>query len=384
MTRMNLGGPARQALASDAVLRTNGAQVRLFCGVPERGEGDLFDAYAAEQGAEAVRIDGLARSVAPWRDMKASRALVRELKAFAPDVVHTHASKAGTLGRRATAKLPRAKSIGRVHTFHGHVLEGYFPEFVSKRLIALERKLAKDTDRIVAVSHATADDLVRFEVTSEEKLVVVPPGVRIDEHLRAERIERGPLRELLGLGPEAFLVAMIGRLAEVKRPALGLDVLELLAERHPDLHLVWIGDGDEFGALERRIEADAMLQRRAHLIGARLDVRELLPELDAVLLTSRTEGMPVALIEAAAAGLPVVATEVGGVPELVAHERTGFLGDSVDALAFGVSQLAGDRQAARAMGQRARLRVANRHSPERLASSLAAIYDAVLAERRSS
>ncbi|MEX1024955.1 MAG: glycosyltransferase [Planctomycetota bacterium] len=382
MTRMNLGGPARQALASDPRLVADGHLVRLFTGEPEPGEGDLFDEYAGVPGLEAVRIPGLKRGIAPWADLRASRALVRELGAFAPDVVHTHASKAGALGRRATARLPGADGIARVHTFHGHVLEGYFPEVVTRRLIALERKLARDCDRIVAVSHATAEDLLRLGVTREERLVVVPPGVELEALLRAEPVRDGALRAELGLGPDAFLVALLGRLAEVKRPEWGLDVLELLQQRYPELHVVWIGDGDLFGLLERRIRAAPALGERAHLVGARAGMASLLPELDAVLLTSRQEGLPVALIEAAAAGLPVVATDVGGVGELVAHERTGFLGSTVDELGYGLAQLLDDRTEARSMGRRARLRVAQRYDADALFRRLAALYDLVLAERR--
>ena len=357
-----------------------GHEVRLFAGTPEPGEGDLFEAYAERATIEPVRIKGLVRGVAPWKDLRATRALKRELKSFGPDLVHTHASKAGVLGRRAARECPRA---ARVHTFHGHVLEGYFPKLVSERLIAVERELARECERILAVSHATADDLVRLGVTTEDKLVVVPPGAELEPLLALEPRRDGPLRAELGVGPDEFLVAVVGRLAEVKRPELGLDVLELLTERYPNLHLVWIGDGALFGLLERRILASDTLRERAHLAGAREDMTSIYPELDAVLLTSRQEGLPVALIEAAAAGLPVVASDVGGVAEIVAHERTGWLGDSVDAWSFALAQLLDDPTEARAMGRRARLRVTKRHDGDTLAGRLASVYEAALAEHRA-
>lgn len=152
LTRLNLGGPARQVLASDPLLVARGHQVRIFAGTPEPGEGDLFDA-ARERGLDAVRVPGLRRGVAPLRDLRARRALRRLLRAYEPEVLHTHASKAGTLGRTALGRDPRP---ARVHTFHGHVLEGYFPAPVARRLVALERRLAERTDRVIAVSHATA------------------------------------------------------------------------------------------------------------------------------------------------------------------------------------------------------------------------------------
>jgi glycosyltransferase involved in cell wall biosynthesis len=390
LTRLNLGGPARQALASDPLLARRGHQVRLFAGTPEPGEGDLF-ARALELGLDAVRVPGLGRGWSVARDLEAGRFLRRALREFAPDLVHTHASKAGALGRTAARSLPAA----RVHTFHGHVLEGYFPEPLARGLLALERRLARGTDRVVAVSHATADDLLRLGVVEEERLVVVPPGVElgpflaIGERRPGERPpgehpggRHGALRQLLGAGPEAFVVGVLGRLADVKRTEWALEVFGLLAARYPRLELVFLGDGDARGMLERRIGALPPDQRRrAHLVGAIDDVPAALADLDALLLTSRSEGLPVALIEAAAAGLPAVATRVGGVPEIVADERTGFLGETVDELAYGLARLLDDPGLGHAMGRRARLRVAARHSAEALAERLERLYAAVATER---
>lgn len=377
LTRLNLGGPARQALASDPRLVADGHQVRLFTGKPEPGEGDLFDEFRA-RGLDVVRVPGLQRGLSPIGDGRALLALRRAFAEFDPDVVHTHASKAGALGRRAAKAAPRAAVV---HTFHGHVLEGYFPEPMSKGLVALERRLSKRTDRVIAVSHATAEDLLRLEVVEEAKLVVVPPGVELDA-LLALRGRSGALHSVLGVGEDAVVVGVLGRLAEVKQPEWALDVFRMLAPRYPHLHLAFVGDGELFGMLARKIEAlPPGLRERAHLAGARADVAAVLADLDVVLLTSRSEGMPVALIEAGAAGKPVVATPVGGVPEVVAHERTGFLGASVDELAFGLAQLL-DLPAARpAFGQRARLRIEARHSADELARRLAAVYRAAVEER---
>jgi glycosyltransferase involved in cell wall biosynthesis len=377
LTRLNLGGPARQALASDARLREAGHAVRLFTGSAEPGEGDLFDEFE-RRGHDVVRVPGLARGLQPVRDGRALIALRRALAAFGPDVVHTHASKAGALGRRAARSVPGAATV---HTFHGHVLEGYFPDAFSKALMLLERRLARRTDRIVAVSHATADDLLRLGVVEDaRKLSVVPPGIELDD-LLALRGRHGALRELVGARDDDVLAGVVGRLAEVKRPEWALDVFAMLAERYPMLHLVFVGDGALFGVLERRIRALPEAQRaRAHLVGARPDIAAVLADLDVVLLTSRSEGLPVALVEAGAAAKPVVATPVGGVPELVAHERTGFLGTSVDELAFGLAQLLDAPAARPAFGQRARIRVASRHSAGALAGRLEELYRVAIEE----
>lgn len=371
LTRLNLGGPARQALASDPLLAERGHVLRLWTGVSGPGEGDLFDEFHA-RGLDVRRVPGLAPGVHPGGDLRAWRVLRRELAEFGPDVVHTHTAKAGALGRRAARAVPGA---ARVHTFHGHVFEGYFPAPVANALMALERRLARRTDRIAAVSHATAEDLLRLKVVEDEsKLVVVPPGIELAP-LLALRGRHGALRGLIGAAEGDFVAGVIGRLAPIKRTGWALDVLELLAPRYPGLHLAFVGDGPERALLEHRIRAwPPALQARAHLVGARTDMPELLADLDAVLLTSRNEGLPVALVEAGAAGKPVVATPVGGISELVAHERTGFLGESVDELAFGLAQLVENRALGPAMGQRARLRIEKRHSAAALAERLEGLY----------
>ncbi len=383
LTRLNLGGPARQALASDPLLCARGHMLRLFTGHSEPGEGDLFAQFQA-RGLDVVRIEGLQRGLS-LRDLLVRRRLRRELGAFAPEVLHTHASKAGALGR-AAARGASFAPMARVHTFHGHVLEGYFSGVISKRLVAAERRLAAETDRIVAVSHATGDDLVRLGVVGEQKLVVIQPGIELGALLALGRDTRaGAARELrafVGAAEEDYLVGVVGRLAEVKEPLRALAVFRLLAARHPRLQLVFVGDGALRRALEQAIAGlPAEEARRVHMLGARADMEVVLDALDALLSSSRSEGMPVALIEAAAAGLPVVARSVGGVPELVAHERTGYLGRSDDELAFGLARLLDDRRAARAMGARARLRVTKPHAAETLATRLEELYRVVCAER---
>ncbi|MBL8862405.1 MAG: glycosyltransferase family 4 protein [Planctomycetes bacterium] len=379
LTRLNLGGPARQALAADPELVRRGHEVLTLVGTPEPGEGDLFPELEA-RGLRVERVPGLGRGITGVGDLRALAALGSRLAAFDPQVVHTHASKAGALGRRAARRsAPRA---ARVHTFHGHVLEGYFPEPVSRALRTLEARLARHTDRILAVSHATAEDLVRLGVVADpRRLVVVPPGIELAPFL-AIAGRHGALRQLVGAREDTLLIGVVGRLAEVKRPELSIDVLTLLAARHPRLELVFVGDGALRGALERRIRAlEPGLQARVHLVGALADMPAVLADLDLVLLTSRSEGAPIALIEAAAAGKFAVAMNVGGTSEIVAHERTGWLGDTVDELAYGIDRFLTEPALAAGLAVRARLRVAQRHSAEALATRLEQVYACVVEER---
>jgi glycosyltransferase involved in cell wall biosynthesis len=384
LTRLNLGGPARQVLASDPVLVERGHELVVFAGKPEPGEGDLFDELES-RGVDVRRVPGLARGLNPAKDLVALRFLRRELKALAPDILHTHASKAGLVGRRAARPLARRCAL--VHTFHGHVLEGYFPDFVSRRLIATERGLAAKTARVIAVSHATADDLVRLEVVGEEKLSVVPPGVDLTELLALThprppaRQSRGP-RELCGIAPDALLVGVVGRLAEVKQPEVALAAFAMIAGRHPTAELVFVGDGDSRRELESRIAAlPDKVRPRVHMSGHLDRPAAIFGDLDLLLMSSRTEGLPVALIEAHAAGVPAVAPSVGGISEVLAHERTGLVVGAGEELAFHLDTLLADANRRRVYGQRARMRVATRYSAEALAGRLEAIYEAVLEER---
>ena len=379
LTRLNLGGPARQALASDPLLIRRGHVLRLFTGAPLAGEGDLFDEVCAS-GVDAVRISGLGRDPRPTADLAALRQLRRELDAFQPDVVHTHATKAGLLGRLASRGRPWA----RVHTFHGHVLEGYFSGPMSRALAWSERRLAKSTTRLLAVSEQTKRDLVRLGVAEGAQVDVVPPGVEFSSLLSLDApsgTNGASFRESCGCAAEDLLVGVIGRLAEVKRPELALEAFRSASEEIPRLRLVFVGDG----ALRQELLAalagwDPAQRARVSFAGNQHDMRRVHEACDLVLLSSRTEGMPVALIEAGAASLPVISTRVGGVPELVLDGETGRLADDAEGLALALCELAADAELRVRMGQAARARVRERHSAAALADSLERVYAEVAGE----
>jgi glycosyltransferase involved in cell wall biosynthesis len=373
LTRLNLGGPARQALASDPWLQARGHELRVFVGEPEAGEGDLAQELAA-QGVSVVRVPGMGRQVRPWADARARRFLVSALREYAPDLVHTHASKAGALGRRAAWKL----GLPTVHTFHGHVLAGYFPAPVSWILRRVEARLARGTTRVLAVSQATAQDLVSFGVLPAERIHLQPPGVVLDGFGQPDQ-GAGSLRGPLGIPAEALVVGVIGRLAEVKRPCLALESFAIAAQQEPRLHLVYVGDGAERGKLEAAAaRLTEEVARRVHLAGPRERMGGVYQDLDLVLGASRSEGLPVAFIEAGAAGLPVVSTPVGGVPELVEHGRTGVLAEDARGLAAGLLELAQEPGKRHTMGGLARERALERHSAAALGAGLEAHYRQVL------
>ena len=380
LTRLNLGGPARQVMASDPLLVERGHRVRVLAGSPEPGEGSLEEDLR-RSGVEVVRIPGLRRGLSALLtggDLRAGAALRRELSAFRPDVVHTHAAKAGALGRRAAARaVPDAR---RVHTFHGHVLEGYFPGPVSAAMRRVEASLARRTHQILAVSGATRDDLVRLGVARAEHIEVVPPGVRLDGLLDLPAERRGGLRDRLSLHPDDVAVGVVGRLAPVKRTVLALEVFEDVAAEFPGVHLLVAGDGGERARLEaRRAALPAPIRARVHLLGAVQDVRPVHEALDVLLSTSFAEGMPVAMIEAGAAARPVVSTAVGGVPELVRSGITGLFGVDRAGLAAALAGLVGDADRRLEMGRAARERVRAEHSAHALADRLEDVYARMLA-----
>lgn len=376
LTRLNLGGPARQVLASDPWLQGRGHEVLVLAGQAETGEGDLGDEFE-RQGIRVVAVPGLGRSIHPGADRRAGRFLRKALADWAPDLVHTHASKAGLLGRRAAWSL----GLPSVHTFHGHVLEGYFPWLASWLLRRLERALATRTDRLLAVSEATRADLIRLGIAPSSRIRIQLPGLVLDPFLGPEGFE-GCLRGPLGLGAEAVLAGVVGRLAPVKRPSLAIEAFCLAAESEPNLHLVFVGDG----ALRSEIEAlRASLQEpvasRVHLVGAQHRMGPVYQDLDMLLGASRSEGLPMAFLEAGAAGLPVVSTPVGGIPELVVHGHSGLLMEGPQGLAAGLLELARDPARRLSMGARARDAVVAAHSAQVLGAGLEAHYFDVLNAR---
>jgi glycosyltransferase involved in cell wall biosynthesis/SAM-dependent methyltransferase len=365
IARLNVGGPALHAVLATAGLRPD-VDTTLAVGRVAPGEAEATD-LLAQFDVRPVRIPGLGRAVSPLDDLRALGALASLMRRVRPDVVHTHTAKAGALGRVAAwiAGAPRV-----VHTFHGHVFTGYFGRSTSSAVVRVERALAKRTDRVVAVSDEVGRDLVeRFRVVPRDKLVVVPVGLPLSDFLRCASM-RGALRRELSLAADAPIAVFNGRLVPVKEPHVALDAWRLVRREIPDATLVVVGDGDVAPSLRARGEEGVVF------LGWRRDVATILADADVALLTSRNEGTPVALVEAAAAGVPAVATRVGGVPSVVVDGETGLLAPAGDApaIAAAVVALLRDAPRRRAMGDAARARAVERWSDARLLSDLRALY----------
>jgi glycosyltransferase involved in cell wall biosynthesis len=375
IARLNIGGPAIHATLLHERLDQARFQSTLVTGTEEAAEGSYLALHGRTTNLEI--IPDLGREIRPLRDVQTVRRLVALMRRVRPDIVHTHTAKAGAVGR-AAARLAGVPHL--VHTFHGHVLRGYFSPAKTAVYRAIEASLARRTDRLLAVTPRVRDELVALGVGRREQYQIVPLGFDLAPLLASER-RRGELRAELGVG-DAPLVGIVARLVPIKAHDVFLATARLVHARVPAARFLVVGDGELRAALERDVDA-AGLREAVRFLGWRGDIDRLYADLDVVVLTSRNEGSPVALIEAMAAGVPVVSTEVGGVADVVAHDTTGLLAPMDDAarLADHVVALLSDPAAARAMGQRGRARVRDTYGADRLVRDIETLYTDLLRAR---
>jgi len=379
IARLNIGGPAQHAILLAAGLDRTRFATTLVTGVVGRGEGD-FSGMAHARGVDPVVIPELGRAIHPARDLMALIKLVRLFRALRPDIVHTHTAKAGTLGRLA-ARFARVPV--KIHTFHGHVLEGYFPRPVTRAFLEIERRLARTTDRLVTVSPRLKAQLLAMGIGRPEQVEVVPLGLDLERFRRAQPASP-TLRPSLGLAEGAPLLGIVGRLVPIKDHVTLFRALARLHAEGRIAHLAVVGDGEERVRLEG-LARSLGLGLQIHFLGWRVDLETILGELDVVICASRNEGTPVALIEAMATGTPVLSTEVGGVADLVTHGLTGWLvspGDP-DAMARGIRHLLDDGPLRGRLAAAGREVALDRHEVACLISRVEVLYTDLLPKKRS-
>ena len=361
--RLNVGGPALQASVLMAGLDPARFDQRLLTGTVAAGEGDFVSIRAPELAVTVV--PGLGRAPRVGDDVRAFAALVRAMREFRPHIVHTHKAKAGVLGRLA-ARITGVPAT--VHTYHGHLLRGYFNPAMTRAVVVTERRLARRTTRLVAVGHQVRDDLIAAGIGRPEQFRVVAPGVDLPDPP-----DRDVARAQLGLDGASHVVTYVGRLAPVKRPDRFVRLAARLGSRYPGAVFPVVGDGELLGAT--RDEART-LGARCCFLGWRADVEAIYAASDAVVITSDNEGMPVALIEAARVGTPGVATRVGSAAEVVIDGTTGFITDpTIDALAAATTTLLDDRALRCRFGEAARAHAAREFSGQRLVADTTRIYE---------
>ena len=382
IARLNMGGPALHVAYLSEGLRERGYETTLVAGTLARGE-DSMSFVAEELGVRVERVPELSREISPLRDLRAILRLAQLIRRERPQILHTHTAKAGAVGRIAALAAGHARPPIIVHTFHGHVLRGYFDPVRAYGFRLLERWLATKTTTLIAVSPQVRDDLVHLGVAPREKFTVIRLGIELDERISAPDGARAETRRLLGVPQDAFVVGWIGRMTGVKNTDQVLAALKLLRDRGVDAYLCMVGDGPDRERLERRAH-DLGVVKRCLFLGYQEEVARFYAAFDGMILTSVNEGTPVSAIESLAAGRPVVATRVGGVPDVVDDGEDGFLVDpgSTEQLADRLEELARNPELREQMGERGRARVPSRYAVARLVEDMDRLYKSLLAASR--
>jgi glycosyltransferase involved in cell wall biosynthesis len=381
IARLNVGGPSIQAITLSRFLEDRGYETRLLRGREGPREGTM-DALAEELGVRPVRVPRMKREIGVG-DILALAFLVREIRSSSPDILHTHASKAGALGRTAALLAGRKRPLVIVHTFHGHVLTGYFSRRVSAVFTAVERILARISTALIAVSDEVREDLVRLGIAPLDRIVVVPECYdlsRFDVPRDEREARRKALRAAIGIPEDASVVTLVGRVEPIKR----VDRFLRIAERIGDVktaHFLIVGDGELRARLERSPEA-RRLGDRLTWAGLRSDMPDVYFATDVLAVTSDNEGTAASAIEAHAAGLPVVSTRVGGMSTVVLDGETGALVERQDEAAFAamVKQLLANEALAKRLGDRGAEHARRTFSLDRLLNELDELYRRLLSE----
>jgi glycosyltransferase involved in cell wall biosynthesis len=386
IARLNIGGPALHIANLMAGLDPERFESYLITGRPSPGEGDMSYLYEQKGLASPTVLHTLARRLHPLRDLRTVLKLASILRRQRPHIVETHTAKAGFVGRVA-AELAGVPVV--LHVFHGHVFYGYFGALQTRVYIGIERLLARWTDRVITISPAQRHDIAHtYRIASPDKVTVVPlgfdlrPFAGVSSADRADREHPNAGRAMLGIPKGVPLVGYVGRLTAVKNPALFVCTAERVLESVPGARFVLAGDGELRAAVERQI-AGMGLSGQITLTGWQREMPPIYAALDALVLPSLNEGTSVTAIEAMAAGVPVVATAVGGMPDVVSDGRTGLLAPSGDAKALAdcVVRVLCEPDWARALALAGQESVLARFGLERLVRNMEALYTTVLEEK---
>ena len=373
IARMNVGGPAVQV--SGLMRGFNGAEFdhRLYTGFCATNEADYLDSVATD--VIAIRLEGLGRRVSLRGDIRAFLSLVKVIREFKPHIIHTHTAKAGFLGR--VASLISLQKTVRVHTFHGHLLSGYFGSFKRILVIIAEKSLAFVTHQLLAVGEKVRQDLLEAGIGSKDKFGLMPPGLTINE-----LPSKTESQEFFGLHKERLQCAFIGRMTQIKRPDRFLDVVYEIKKRKINLDFFIAGDGELLEACRGRI---ILQDLPIKVLGWQSNIEKVLSAADIVVLTSDNEGTPLSLIQAGMAGLPVVTTNVGSVPEIVISNVTGVTTElDVQKIADALEKLFNNETLRRQLGNAAQEFTLANFGVQRLVHDHQELYKKLLASRAKS
>jgi len=383
ITRLDMGGSAQNTLRSCISLSGNRYRIILVHGLSyesnmtteEMGIVSGKLSIAEKKGVQVVPLASLIKRIDPVQDFLAFLFLLKLIVREKPDIVHTHSSKAGALGRLA-AWLARVPVI--LHTPHGHVFYGHFSHFASKVFLLIERVFDNITDCTIALTNGERNDYVKLSVSKPDKLVTIHSGVNVEAFMNSE-IELEEKRKSLNIGSNDRVVGTVGWLLPIKGPVYLMNAMEQVWSKNSDVKLMFVGKG-ELEAELRAMAKKTGYEDRVLFPGWRNDIHEIMQTFDIFVLPSLNEGMGRVIVEAMAAGKPVVASRTGGIPDLVINGETGFLvepGDS-DGLAGAINHLLDNPALRQKMGKEGRRRC-RLFSEELMIEKLDRLYQKLLA-----
>ncbi len=386
ITRLNVGGPAKQALWLTAALNDNEYESVLVSGIVPEGEDDITKSFST--GARVTYLPSLKRAISPVADITATLKLYSIIKRFKPDIIHTHTSKAGFVGRAAAYIYNLLRSKGKrlkvVHTFHGHTFYGYFSPGKAKLFLAIERTLAKHaTDRIIAISNKLQKELTEvYKVGGKDQYAMIPLGIDL-KPFENRAAYKGGIRGRFSIPPEKIIIAAIGRIAPIKHYEMFLRVAKvILLDTGIDAHFLLVGGGSQ--AAEGKLKSlarDLGISASFTLAGNMSDIEKVFADIDILALTSKNEGTPVSIIEAFASKVPVCATDVGGVRDLVGdgEQKRGLLAPSEDIPEFArqLRRLIEDKALRERLVSAGHKHVASNLSLERLTGDIKWLYSSM-------
>ena len=313
IARMNLGGPAVIVAELMQGLDSSSFKMQLVTGFCADDEADYLDEVAPN--IPVTRIAGLGRSVSPFCDLKSFFVLLKLIRQYQPDVIHTHTAKAGVLGRLAgLIAYPSAK---RIHTYHGHLLHGYFPAWKIQIVVSIEKLLARPSAALITIGTQVRKDLLEARIGKPKQYSVIFPGLgSLNTQTKASA------RKELSLEQNKMYIVFVGRLAQIKRPDRLIDIARDLQINHPGVEILVVGAGEKFTEIKELVRKESLPMIP---LGWRNDIERILSASDIAILCSDNEGIPLTLIQASQAGLPIISTNVGSVRDIVIDGETGIL-----------------------------------------------------------
>ena len=363
VTRMNTGGVAVLLANLIRNFDPKNIEARLVVGSCDSSEEDYLEKIATD--VPSIKVPSLQRAISPSKDISAFFALIKQIREFRPDVIHTHTSKAGLLGR--FAGMVAAPMTKRVHTFHGHLLEGYFSKIKTSLLIKSELLLAKKTHRLIAMGNQVKSDLLKVGIGKDSKYSVFFPGL-----IPANVISKVQARTELKLDLDTIYCLFVGRLTQIKRPDRLLDTVSELKQRNVDVKFIIAGDGDLTDSVSARVAKENL---PVLMLGWQRDTSAAFSSADIMLLCSDNEAVSLVLIEGSQHSLPLVSTNVGAVGDVVIDHSTGYLTESNPiALADAIEKLVRDAQLRKMMGEAGKARAAQYFSLDRMIKDHVDLY----------